>query len=130
MKQPINEIKRMQQLAGILNENEENFSLLSWATSNKEKLQQILNTKAEEHDIEPIEIGIIESGDNIFGDEGEYSYSVFLQDEGSEGEVGVLIWEADKESNSSIYLGDFETTGDEGEFELDGLNLKYGWVYS
>ena len=127
MKKQINEIKRMQELAGInkINENQENFDLLSWAKQNKTELQQKLNQEAQFHDIEPIRIGEILKASEIVDDNS--GNSVWLGDKESEGGIGVFIWESNKEG---IDLGEFETGGEEGEFEIQGIKLKYGWMYS
>ena len=45
MKQPINEIKRMQQLAGVLNENEANQNINENYSVNIEDLKNQLSTK-------------------------------------------------------------------------------------
>lgn len=121
-----NQFKRMQELAGIkINEKENDFNLLSWAKQNKKELQQKLNLEAEQYDIEPIKIGEILKASEIVDDES--GNSVWLGDKYSEGDIGVFIWESNKEG---IDIGEFQTGGEEGEFEIQGIKLKYGWMYS
>jgi len=108
MKTQLNEIKRMQQLAGILKENQE-IDLFDIIDSNKNELAKKFNLD-------------IESSMVSGNDEGE---PVLISD--NNGNQVDFVKKIDWESNKEFYINDQGTVGNQGigEITLNGVDIIY-----